>query len=111
VFGLFNGGIIFGASIVVGKYNRISHALSTPNERLLRRLYQFLHADVPPPNFHGNVYGCGILMDPNNKLTTFWTLNGILLCELRICQKISCIFPINFYIINCMNDLKKTAYL
>jgi hypothetical protein len=40
------------------------------------------------PNVQGNVFGCGILMDPDNKLTTFFTLNGVLLSKIfrRIMQ-------------------------
>jgi hypothetical protein len=34
------------------------------------------------PNVQGNVYGCGLLIDPDNELTIFFTLNGILLGEL-----------------------------
>jgi hypothetical protein len=29
----------------------------------------------------GNVYGCGLLMHPDNKVTIFFTLNGFLLGE------------------------------
>jgi hypothetical protein len=32
-----------------------------------------------PPNVLGDVYGCGLLMDSDNKLTIFFTINGILL--------------------------------
>jgi hypothetical protein len=46
-----------------------------------------------------NVYGCGLLVDPNNELAIFFTLNGILMgqflyghghifiCSLSICQR------------------------
>jgi hypothetical protein len=39
------------------------------------------------PNVQGDVYGCGILMNPDNKLTTFYTLNGILLGKLFSAKK------------------------
>lgn len=29
----------------------------------------------------GNIYGCGLLLDPDNQLAIFFTLNGILLGE------------------------------
>jgi hypothetical protein len=35
----------------------------------------------PEQNDQGNVYGCGILMDPDNQVTTFFTLNGVILGE------------------------------
>jgi hypothetical protein len=64
----------------------------------------------PKQNVPGNVFGCGLLMDPDNKLTTFFTLNGILLGELffeiamksssqKDNKRISQIFIINLYII------------
>jgi hypothetical protein len=35
----------------------------------------------PEQNIQENVFGCGLLIGPDNKLTTFFTLNGILLGE------------------------------
>jgi hypothetical protein len=37
----------------------------------------------PEPNVQGNVFGCGLLIgpDPDNKLTNFFTFNGILFCK------------------------------
>jgi hypothetical protein len=32
----------------------------------------------------GNVFGCGILVDPDDKLTIFFTLNGILIGSVLI---------------------------
>jgi hypothetical protein len=59
-----------------------------------------------PRNAQGNVFGSGLLMDPDNKLTIFFTLNGILLGEFfsedfinyNGSQKICLIFLINFQI-------------
>jgi hypothetical protein len=33
---------------------------------------------------NGNVFGCGIVLDPEDKLTIFFTLNGQLLGEFRM---------------------------
>jgi hypothetical protein len=33
------------------------------------------------PNVQGNVYGSGLLIDPENKFSIFFTLNGVLLGE------------------------------
>jgi hypothetical protein len=46
--------------------------------------YQYHSGEVPveartESNAQGNVLGCGLLMDPDNKLATFFTLNGVLL--------------------------------
>jgi hypothetical protein len=38
----------------------------------------------PKMKKNGNVYGCGIVLDPNNKLAIFFTLNGQLLGELML---------------------------
>jgi hypothetical protein len=32
----------------------------------------------------GNVYGCGLVLDPDNNLAIFFTLNGQLLCKLEL---------------------------
>jgi hypothetical protein len=44
-------------------------------------------------NVQGSVFGCGLLMDPDNKLTIFFTLNGILLGKFflgHFMYKLSC---------------------
>jgi hypothetical protein len=52
----------------------------------------------PQMKEHGNVYGCGLVLDPDNKLWIFFTLNGILMGELALgllrINKNSYIFPI-----------------
>jgi hypothetical protein len=52
---------------------------------------------------NGNVFGCGLIVDPDNKLVIFFTLNGQLLGKLMLQilrinnKRISCIyiFPTN----------------
>jgi hypothetical protein len=45
-----------------------------------RHLFQFPEGVIQPElKETGNVVGCGILMNPEDKLTIFFTLNGILL--------------------------------
>jgi hypothetical protein len=77
VVGFWHGGFVFGAC--VGGYYTIA-TLSTDG-----RQYEYTEVPVEarpvPPNVQRNVFGCGLLMDPDNKLTTFFTLNGILLGE------------------------------
>jgi hypothetical protein len=36
----------------------------------------------PREKEYGNVYGCGLVLDPEDKLSIFFTLNGYLLGEL-----------------------------
>jgi hypothetical protein len=36
-------------------------------------------ARLEQPNVQGNIFGCGILIDPDNKVANFFTLNGVLL--------------------------------
>jgi hypothetical protein len=38
----------------------------------------------PEMKEYGNVFGCGLVLDPDNKLTIFYTLNGKLLGELML---------------------------
>jgi hypothetical protein len=45
----------------------------------------------------GNVYGCGILLNPDEKLTIFFTLNGILIGSVLI---FPCIFFLDLLHIN-----------
>jgi hypothetical protein len=33
----------------------------------------------PEKKYNGNVYGCGLILDPDHKMTIFFTLNGQLL--------------------------------
>jgi hypothetical protein len=44
----------------------------------------------------GNVFGCGLVLDPDNNLAIFFTLNGKLLGELmlEVWKNMSCIFAI-----------------
>jgi hypothetical protein len=41
-------------------------------------------ANQPEMKEYGNVYGCGLVLDPDNKLAIFFTLNGQLLGEVEI---------------------------
>jgi hypothetical protein len=44
--------------------------------------YEYTEVQVgvrPEQNVQENVFGCGLLMDPDNKLSIFFTFNGILL--------------------------------
>jgi hypothetical protein len=43
-----------------------------------------LGAIRPQMKFYGNVFGCGLVLDPDNKLAIFFTLNGQLLGELKL---------------------------
>jgi hypothetical protein len=78
--GLLHGGFNFGISS--GPANRYVIATFATEGRFRDcRFHEVpVEARPKPPNI-GNVFGCGILMDPDNKLTTFFTLNSILLGE------------------------------
>jgi hypothetical protein len=83
-----------------------SYAIGIPNPN--GNFYEFRHAGqlnlIGYAN-GGNVFGCGILMNPDDKLTIFFTVNGILIGSvfdiLRSPNKNDCIsgqghqFPIN----------------
>jgi hypothetical protein len=87
VVGLLHGGTIFGIFVGYGngEFNRSSYAISTLAANGTLGNYQYRvgpgASRWEPPNAQGNVYGCGILMDPDNTVTPFFTLNGIILCE------------------------------
>jgi hypothetical protein len=84
VVGLLHGVTIFGICVGVGEFNRSSYTVSTISINGHFEDYQFSELPVGArveSNVQGNVYGCGILMDPDNKLTIFFTINGILLGE------------------------------
>jgi hypothetical protein len=52
--------------------------------RLVGMLHQFelpVGAIRPEMKDNGNVYGCGLVLDPDNKLAIFFTLNGKLLSK------------------------------
>jgi hypothetical protein len=50
-----------------------------------RHLFEFPEGVIrPKPKETENVYGCGILMNPDDKLTIFFTLNGILMGSVLI---------------------------
>jgi hypothetical protein len=68
-----------------------SYAIGIPIPIPYRNYYQFLLAGQrhrfefpvgvirPEQKDTGNVVGCGILMDPDDKFTIFFTVNGILI--------------------------------
>jgi hypothetical protein len=64
----------------------------------------------PKIKHYGNVYGCGLVLDPEDKLWIFFTFNGQLFCEfllvLRI-KKILCI--VYFQLINF--DIRHTIII
>jgi hypothetical protein len=87
VVGLLHGENVFG--LCIGLCNRRLYIIATI---LTNGRYEYTEVPVgarPEQNAQENVYGCGILIDPDNKLTTFFTLNGILLGEfyLVVCSK------------------------
>jgi hypothetical protein len=90
VVGLLNDGSIFGVCVGLAASNRNLYAIATISINGRRVEFQRsilpMEARLEPPNVEGNVYGCGILMDPDNELTMFFTLNGILLGELFLDQ-------------------------
>jgi hypothetical protein len=106
--GLLNGAVNFG--IVLAADPPGTYAMATISTE--GHFGDFRFSELPvgvrpePPNVRGIIYGCGILMDPDNKLTTFFTLNGILLGEFYLevwkkfksekSQKVGRIFLINF---------------
>jgi hypothetical protein len=69
---------------LIGDYPN-SYAISTGSNwyRLAgeTRPFELPDGAIQPPvsKYKGNVYGCGLVMDPNDKLTIFFTLNGILM--------------------------------
>jgi hypothetical protein len=73
---------------LIGVYPN-SYAISTISELLNWRILAGrtpileLPADeaisLEPKENEANVYGCGLVMDPNDKLAIFFTLNGILM--------------------------------
>jgi hypothetical protein len=89
VVGILHSGMISGVCVgfgIGGEFNRNSYSIATVSNIGRFLGYQFIElptgARPEPSNFQGDVFGCGVLMHPDNKVTTFFTLNGILLGEL-----------------------------
>jgi hypothetical protein len=64
------------------------------------RVFQLPTDDAikPVPKENGtNVYGCGLVMDPNDKLAIFFTLNGILLCQFLYSNIFQFLFRNGYY--------------
>jgi hypothetical protein len=85
--GLLHDGYIFGlTSIGIGGFNRSLYAITTISTNGLTGNNQYSELPVgarpEPLNFQGNVYGCGILIHPDNNVTMFFTFNGLLLGQL-----------------------------
>jgi hypothetical protein len=58
------------------------YAVTPPNGLFGEDLLLEVPVEARPESIvQGNVFGCGILMDSDNKMTAFFTLNGILLGE------------------------------
>jgi hypothetical protein len=83
VVGLLYGRVNFGISLDehANTYRTYRITNISTNERSGNYKLMELPVGVRhgPTNVQGNVYGCGILMHPDNKLTTFFTLNGVFL--------------------------------
>jgi hypothetical protein len=87
VVGFWQGGTIFGVSLNFGEYYGIATSFNNGrNGGFEFQLFELPVEARSESNAQSNVYGCGILVDTDNKLTTFFTLNGILLGEFRILQ-------------------------
>jgi hypothetical protein len=73
-----HGGFVIG--VCFREFNYVIATIST-NGR-----YEYTEVPVgarlEQPNVQENVFGCGLLMDPDNKVAIFFTLNGFLLGEL-----------------------------
>jgi hypothetical protein len=69
-----HGGFVIG----VGESNYVIATISTDGRR-----YEYTEVPVEarpgPPNVQGNLFGCGLLIDPDNKVSIFFTSNGFLL--------------------------------
>jgi hypothetical protein len=81
VVGFWQGGTIFGVCV---NSSKCTYAIATSYKNGRNGGFQFQQFELPmgvrlESNAQGNVYGCGILIDPDNKLITFFTLNGFLL--------------------------------
>jgi hypothetical protein len=70
-----DGGCIFGI------FNTNSYTIATISANGRYEFNQVPVGAKPEQSVPGNVFGCGLLMDPDNKVTIFFTLNGILLGE------------------------------
>jgi hypothetical protein len=86
VIGLSHGETVFGLGCVdVDEFNSGSYTITTISTNGRTGNNQFSELPIrdrpEPPNVKGNVYGCGILMDPDNNFTMFFTFNGHLLSE------------------------------
>jgi hypothetical protein len=78
--GFLHGGFVFSGC--VGESYYVIATISTNGHY---GEYEYTQVSVgagPEQNVQGNVFGCGILMDPDNKVTIFFTLNSLLLGEL-----------------------------
>jgi hypothetical protein len=64
---------IFGHHCFGCRLAGVPHHFELPEGAILQEM---------KPN--GNVFGCGIVLDPDNKLAIFFTLNGQLLGELML---------------------------
>jgi hypothetical protein len=50
-----------------------------------RHSFEFPEGAIRPEmKEHGNVFGCGLVLDPKDKLAIFFTLNGILYGEVML---------------------------
>jgi hypothetical protein len=85
VVGLLYGRVNFGISLDGPANTYSTYSMNNISANESSGKYELMELPVgvrhEPPNVQGNVYGAGILMDSNNKLTTFFTLNGFLLGE------------------------------
>jgi hypothetical protein len=86
VVGFWQGGTIFGVCV---NFNEYTYAIATSYKNGRNGGFQFQLFELPvgvkaESNAQGNVFGCGILIDPDNELATFFTLNGFLLGEFNI---------------------------
>jgi hypothetical protein len=80
LFGLLSDPIDCGIllSVLPNKCVIITISNDLPGE------YEHIQVPVgasPGQNVQDNVFGCGLLIDPDNKATIFFTLNGIFLGE------------------------------
>jgi hypothetical protein len=76
------GGVDFGVSLAQPANTYATRSINGQGRFINYQLSELpVGARSEAPNVQGHVYGCGILIDPDNKLTAFSTLNGILLGE------------------------------
>jgi hypothetical protein len=76
--GFLHGGFVIGVCLTESNY--LIATLSSNGCLRIHKIYELpVGARPEPQNVHRNVFGCGILMHPDNKVKIFFTLNGILL--------------------------------